>query len=118
MIIIIFIYTVFNWKQKAQLRFDGTRNKKVVTIKSFGNFDDIKDLINTDDGDQIYDLSDLQNFQEPIRKVTTNAVNVHKVIDISALYGSHKSYGFIKKEFKENVNKSFTRVRMSRGRPQ
>ena len=101
-----------------QLRLDEKRNEKVVKIKPFGDFDDIKDLIDIDNGDQIFDLTNVQNFQEPIRKVTSSKNKPNKVIDISALYGSHKPYGFIRKEFKENVNKSFKRVKMSRGRPQ
>jgi hypothetical protein len=99
---------VFNWKQKKILKI--TKNKeRVGKIPRIGYFDDIKHLV--DEG-KIYRMKDLEvGFTLPAREEEVVDNNDKKKVDITQLFGSHKSFGLIaRKGAEEKINFSHGRV--------
>ena len=94
-----------------QLGLDYKTKKKELVIRPKGNFEDIKDFFDASRGDVMIEMG--RDFKEPYRE----PVNNYKVVNISALYGSNKPCGELKKEIVESkYNSVYTRRKMSRGR--
>ena len=99
---------VFNWKQKKILKIS-KNSEKVGKIPQTGYFDDIKHLI---DESTIYRRENLEvGFTLPAIEEEVVDSNDKKKVDITQLFGSHKSFGLIaRKGAEEKVNFSHGRV--------
>lgn len=84
-------------------------------LKPFGDFSEIEGLIDPARGDLVIELTDLEDFEEPDRSAFDEYYgNIYKVVNISALYGSNKPYGLLKKKSRLNPKYAFALPRWNK----
>lgn len=94
----------FNWKQKIQLGLVKEDKEKKIPLNLTGRYSELKDRIDPKQGDVLIDFTTGEKALKEAQAHFHMLNNPRPILNLSALYGSHKSYGFLpsrprKKEF-------------------
>ena len=96
--------TVFNWKEKRNLRIANKLEKTVTKIRASGEYADIEHLFDPSRGDTSinWDLNE-SYVSEAVPDTTVAACSTRKQVSMAMLFGPNKSFGLLPK--RENVEK-------------
>jgi len=104
----------FNWKERKALKLDELASRKEFKIKPFGDFDDLKPFFDEKVGDVTIDLRSVDSFDDESlfpkqslddendpKAAFKGENNTRKVVQISSLFGSKKTFGFYERPVDE-----------------
>jgi hypothetical protein len=96
----------FNWKEKKILGISSEK-KKDFKLRPYGNLDDIKDFLQTDDVVSPFDGKD-KSFDQADLADAIIPESPKKVINVASLYGSKKVAGLLLKKQKPEIRPRFS----------
>eukprot|EP01040_Poterioochromonas_malhamensis_P014745 gene14745-16369_t len=88
----------FNWKQKIELGLVKTEKVKKTPLNLTGRYVELKDHVNPTSGDLIIDFAKNADGLKEAQAHFHSLNNPQPRLNLTSLYGSNKSYGFLPKK--------------------
>jgi hypothetical protein len=107
------LLTAFNWREKMVLRLGKKTSKKPISVQPYGDFEYIKKQMDPEKGDFMITLKGPNQTTmtgDEIVNLLQGDRNSKKTINISMLYGSNKSAGFLPSTHHKKKNFSHKRI--------
>lgn len=93
-----FYFVAFNWKQKIELGLVKTEKVKKTPLNLTGRYVELKDHVNPTSGDLIIDFAKNADGLKEAQAHFHSLNNPQPRLNLTSLYGSNKSYGFLPKK--------------------
>ncbi len=106
-------FIAFNWREKMILRLNAKNAKKPVPVQPYGDFNYLQKNMDAERGDFMITLKGKDQTKlspEDVTRILEGDNNSRKVVNVAALFGSHKSAGMLPHKHNKKQNFSHRRV--------
>ena len=100
----------FNWREKQQLRLSNKDAQKEMKLRPFGSWLDLEPYFNEKEGDKMIDPKKVPSYTVEASDAATE--NTRKTLHYASLFGSTKSYGFLRDKVKHGHHARFSHKRI------